>query len=374
MLERNVQPADRDQLRTNEWRGQPLPARFGELVSGYDQEFKLLRAAAHAEVPCDWGLDLTEGPELLLPHLAQAKAAAVTARLRVMWDLQNGRQAEARDDLLATLALARNISRDGTLISVLVEIAMENIVVSTVAENFHQFSPETLKQLEDGFAAAPARGTAAQAVATGERSFYDWFMRKAKEAQKKHPGDEAAAMADIQAIYQNAMGPSEGSSNTVEKAPAVAAGSVDAYIKLLDAMPPMYDRVAAILSLPRAEYEAQIGPFMAEIRNSPNPMIANLFPAFEKCRPKEFDILSELAMLHAAVEYKVNGEAAFNAVMDPAGDGPFVMERFVFKGVDRGFKLKSSYAGRGFPEVMIFVEKDGEPFLVYGKRAGEAAP
>ena len=44
-------------------------------------------------------------------------------------------------------------------------------------------------------------------------------------------------------------------------------------------------------------------------------------------------------------------------------------QRFVFQGVDRGFELKSAYAGRGYPEAMIFVEKDGPPFYVDGDRS-----
>src|ERR1700722_4954637 len=70
MMAQNVQLSIRDRLNTNEWRGQPLPAKFEELVSAYDQQFRLIRAAAHAETNCDRGLDLSEGPELLLPHLA----------------------------------------------------------------------------------------------------------------------------------------------------------------------------------------------------------------------------------------------------------------------------------------------------------------
>ena len=214
MLAQNVPQAARDQLFTNDWQGQQIPAKIGELLSGYDHSFRLMRTAAKAEMPCDWGLDLSEGPELLLPHLAQAKMMSRIARLRVMWDLQNGRPAEARDDLLATLTLARSIPHDGTLISVLVQIAMEHILISTVAENFYQFPPETLKQLEDGFAAAPARGSAAQAVTTGEHSFLDWFLRKVREAQKQHPDDESAVMASIRATFQNVLASGDGGSQS----------------------------------------------------------------------------------------------------------------------------------------------------------------
>jgi hypothetical protein len=68
----------------------------------------------------------------------------------------------------------------------------------------------------------------------------------------------------------------------------------------------------------------------------------------------------------------LHGEPGLQSVTDPYGSGPFALRRFVFGGVDRGFELKSAYAGRGFPEVLIFVEKDGPPFQVNGKNAGKA--
>ena len=89
---------------------------------------------------------------------------------------------------------------------------------------------------------------------------------------------------------------------------------------------------------------------------------------------KEFGSLIAQQMVRAAVEYKLHGEAAFNNVSDPCGQGPFGFERFTFKGVDRGFQLKSAYTGRGFPEIVIFVEKDGPPFQVNGNKAGRPVP
>jgi hypothetical protein len=120
------------------------------------------------------------------------------------------------------------------------------------------------------------------------------------------------------------------------------------------------------------EYEGQMKQFSAEVQNSPNPFVTLMFPALEKCRPKEFAVLAQLAMVRAAVEYKLSGEAGLKNVTDPCGHGPFVFERFVFEGADRGFKLKSAYPGREYPEVLIFVEKEGPPFQVIGKNAGQA--
>src|SRR5207247_5457799 len=159
--------------------------RFGELLARYDNQFKLVRQAAQATVPCDWGIDLSPGPATLLPHLARCKAMAQAARLRAMWSLQNGQQAEARDDLLAAFALGRNSARDGVLIAALVQIAVENIVCATVAENWHQFTPEILKQLADGFAAAPPRVTMAACIPMEKSSFPGWLGDKILALQKE---------------------------------------------------------------------------------------------------------------------------------------------------------------------------------------------
>ena len=59
------------------------------------------------------------------------------------------------------------------------------------------------------------------------------------------------------------------------------------------------------------------------------------------------------------------------SVKDPCGTGPFGYERFVFEGVDRGFKLTSAYASLAYPNVQIFVQKDGPPFRSTGKLAGQ---
>ncbi len=378
LLAPNLSEMDRDYLFTKEWRGQKLPERFGELVSQYDNQFKLVRHAAQATVPCDWGIDISQGPYTLLPHLARNKAIAQAARVRVMWELQQGRPGDARDDLLAALALARNCSRDRTLIAALVQIAMENILCSVVAENFYRFSPEMLKQLADGFEAAPARGTVAACIPTEKAFVHDWLLAKIHDLQKEHPGNEAKVMAGIHDLITGFAGAGDeqskqGQPQLWEKLTRAAAGgsTSEGIIKLVGEMEPLYRRLALITALPTVEYEHQMRGFSAEIQKSENPLVVEMFPAVEKCRPKEFAILAKLAMVQAAVEYKLKGEAGLKGVTDPCGQGPFAIERFEFQGVDRGFALKSAYAARGFQEVLIFVEKDGPPFFIDGQRAGQ---
>src|SRR5438093_2977248 len=348
----NLPQAERDYLFTNDWRGQKLPGRFGELLSGYDNQFRLVRQAAQATVPCDWGIDMSPGPATLLPHLARTKAIAQVARLRAMWDLQQGRPTAARDDLLAAFALGRNSARDGVLISALVQIAVENIVCSTVAENFYQFSPEILKQLADGFAAAPPRGTMAACIPIEKSSFLDWLVDKILELQTENRGNDAKVMAGIRELLASFDGTGEGQTRQEqpslwEQVTKAAGGTSERVLRLLREEEALYQRLAVIMALPQSEYEAQAKQFSAEIQKSTNPFVSLSFPAFEKPRQQEFAILVELAMVQAAVEYKLHGEPGLKTVTDPGGQVSFAFKRFFFEGVDRGFELKSAYAGRG---------------------------
>jgi hypothetical protein len=195
VVDSGLSEADRSYLLTQEWRGQKLPERFGELVARYDNQFRLVCQAAQATVACDWGVDMSAGPYTLLGHLSRCRAIAQVARVRAMWDLQQGRPTDARGDLLAAFALGRNAAQDGTMISALVQIAVEGIVCATMAENLYRFSPETLKQMADGFAAAPPRLTMAASLPSEKALFPDWFAGRILELQKAHPGDDAKVMA-----------------------------------------------------------------------------------------------------------------------------------------------------------------------------------
>ena len=370
----NLPETDHQELFVREWRGQPLDKRFGELVCRYDVEFRFLREAARAEVACDWGIDLTEGPDALLPGLARAKAAAQVTRFRVMWHLKNGRQAEARDDLLAAFTLGRNVSRDGVLVSALVQMAMENIIESVVAENFFQWQPETLQQIVNGLNAAPARGTIARCIPAERQSFHDWLLRKVQELQQESSGNGARTVERLSELFARVGGEAEPDKEFAAQVIKAGGGTADGVLMLIRELSPLYDKVTVLMNLPHGPFEEQLAQFMAEVDQNPNPLVPKLFKVFARCRTKEFAAVIKQAMVRAGVEYKLRGEAGLKSVTDPCGDGPFAVRRFVFEGEDRGFELRSAYDGLGYPALLIFVEKNGTPFMIDGKNAGKRFP
>ena len=183
-------------------------------------------------------------------------------------------------------------------------------------------------------------------------------------------------MAGTRELLVGFEGTDEGQPNQTqphfwEQVTKAAGGTSEGVVKLLRDEELLYERLAAIMALPQPEYDGQAKQFSAEIQKSTNHFVSLTFPAFEKARQKEFAILVELDMVRAAVEHKLHGQPGLRSVTDPCGQGPFAFERFVFDGADRGFQLKSAYIGLGFPEVLIFVEKDGPPFRVNWKNAGQ---
>jgi hypothetical protein len=398
-----VSEADHDFIWTNEWQGVQLPDRFGKIVGGYDNEFKLLRAAGRSTAACDWGLDWSSGPETLLPYLGRTKAVVLTARFRALWNLQKGRPADAREDLVAAFVLGRNVTRDGTLISTLVQQAMEMITCRHVAELFGRFSRDELEQLLAGLEAAPARRTVAECALTESALFRSWSLLKIQEMQQANPGNDAQVMAGIREMLANALEvqpeiqdaqPGQARmSGSVQVAVAgsmrhdpsatgdwwarlsqAAGGTSAGIVQLIRNSGPFEQKLAAVLSLPTGEFNPQMVQLKADLQQSPNPLPSLLLPPWEHVRTREFRALANLAMLRAAIEFELHGQAAMESVKDPWAKGRFAFERFVFQGADRGFKLTSAYPGNPWPESVIFVEKEGPPFYVDGRNAGQPRP
>jgi hypothetical protein len=399
----NLPEADFDYLWTKEWQGQKLPEQFGELMARYDDEFRLVRQAARATVPCDWGIDVSEGPNTLLPHLSRTKAVVLAAKFRALWELQHGRQADAREDLVAAFVLGRNVTRDGTLISTLVQRAMEAIECRTVAEVFGQFSPENLQQLQAGLESAPARRTVADCARTENTFLQTWMLGGIQGLRQANPGDDAKVMAGIHELFANILDlrqrfedPQPGqvrmtgstrqvqagmahddnseSGNWWERLTQAAGGTSEGVVKLVRELDAFHQQLALALALPHGEYEGRLEQLKADCQRSTNPLPSLLFPIWERVRGGDLMALMNLAMVRAAVEYKLHGPAGLQGVTDPWGQGPFEFKRFVFQGVDRGFELKSACRLNGWPEVLIFVEKEGPPFYVNGRIAGQARP
>jgi hypothetical protein len=360
-----------------DWTGGAWPNQFDDharqLLKQYDNSFKGLHRARFAKVPCDWGYDLTDGPEVLLPGLAPAKRLAQAARLRASVALNANNFKAALDDLQSALVLGRNLSRDRILISALVQFAIESILSSVAMENYYRLSADELDEIVVAFTSAPSRGTIADTIPTEDNAFYPYILRSV-ERIIADSNDDTELFWEKFAAFWDPLATDPESNKGPEPSAAVvrevAQSKTDQLMKLLNEMPTWYAETARIMRLPYAKYKIEGPVFFGRVAESPNPFIQQFFRVFRNVRPKEFAVVVRMEMLRAAAAYKRGGMDALKTVSDPLTGEPFEFARITFDAQDRGFELKSKEPFRDFPEVMIFVEKPGKQFRLDGKKAG----
>lgn len=153
---------------------QPILARYTTALS------EMYRAGTVK--PCDWNLDINAGPGLLLPHLQKARDLARAATLRAGARFENGQVDEAIDDVFATVTMGRAGDANPTLISMLVDYAIERLATDALAQNLNKLDPAQLDRVADMLASLPAAATIDECMRWEERIFVDWFDQKIKAA------------------------------------------------------------------------------------------------------------------------------------------------------------------------------------------------
>jgi hypothetical protein len=97
---------------------------------------------------------------------------------------------------LAAFVLGRNVSRDGTLISGLVQVAIERIVLGYLVQQWPDFSTEAIGAFFAEIDNAPPRGTMAESMETERLALYGWLLRQIQQLQEKYSGNEPKALEE----------------------------------------------------------------------------------------------------------------------------------------------------------------------------------
>jgi hypothetical protein len=351
------------------FRQAPLDNEYEALVHRYDVAMRLIAKAANLKNRrCDWGIDLEDGPDTFLPHLARAKTLTKAAQMRARFFLDRKSETQVISDLDGAFVLGRHLATDGILISALVQIAIESIVVQTVAENFYQFSDRGLVTLLAAFDAAPSRQTIAQALGYGERTLVAWYAKKIKEIQVGHEKD-ATALAEVRELLAKKTAETK-DYRRADQFIKAAGGTIEGLITLARATDPLYDDLERIAKLDYNHFIRVNQEFFKKIETSPNPFVMIFFPALKKPQEKEFLVRSRIEKVRAAVHYRLHDERALGAIRDPMGGVAFRLRPFHFDGQHRGFEIASTHPADS-PDRMIFIEKPGQPIQVIGIHAGE---
>jgi hypothetical protein len=322
-LDEKTQPADIQAM--------PLDDKAKALLASADYALEQMHYGA-ALPRCVWAPSMDEdGVRTRLPYLQGARNLTALAVLRIRLRFDEGKKADAVDDAVDALTLGRHASTDGTLISVLVGIAIDQTVTDALAEHLPDLDKAALKQLAVRLEALPPRGTAALAMLSAEEhGGLDWFIRQVKQAKDKDQ------LLDLLAEVSD--GPSAAAKRDAGKTLLEACGgTAEGVLKYAEKSRPLYELVAKKMELPPDQFDEEVGAVVkGEAKD--NPIFKLLFPAVSRVRRAEARLQARQALRKAALAILIDGPDAAKTQRDPFGDGPFEYAPF-----DGGFELKSKF-------------------------------
>ncbi len=318
-----------DKFWSTDVQAMPLDAKTKELVASAAYALEQMHYGA-ALPRCTWAISLEEdGIRTLLPECQAARNLTALARLRMRLRFDEGKTAEAVDDAIDALTLGRHSSRDGTLIAVLVGIAIDAGVTDTLAADLPKLDKAALKKLAARLEALPPDYTAADAIRIGEeRAGLDWFIRQVKETTDK---DKLITLLEELCVSEGG-GSKAGAKAFLEE----CGGTAEGVVKYAEQTRPLYLASAQALALPPGEFEKAWDALNKKAAG--NPVSHLLFPAVNHVRQAEDRFNVRRALRKAALAILIDGPGAAKSQRDPFGEGPFEYLPF-----DGGFELRSKF-------------------------------
>lgn len=309
----------------------PLDARAHRLALESTYALRMMHYGA-ALPRCAWGIVEEEGIEAHLPHAQAARVMSSLACLRARIHLEEGRKAEAVDDLVAATILGRQVSRDGILIAMLIGDAIERRTGDMIALILPELDAGTIRGLKARLDALPPGGRLAAAMKLEERFIVDWLVRKIKGAKDRE------ALLTFLGQISNMSQPRERTSSPMERGRDFldhCGGTVDGALKMAEELRTGFALMAPKLELPP---EQLVKEFDREMRErSANPFFT-LFPGLDMVRMAQARADARRALLSAAIAVQLEGRAALEDHPDPIIGGPF--EYAPFEG---GFELRTRW-------------------------------
>jgi hypothetical protein len=308
----------------------PLDAQARQFVTRAAYSLQMLHRGA-AQPRCDWGLSWEEqGIDVRLPQGNGARALANLAFLRARLRFDEGHNADAIDDIVAAMTLARHSSRDTINIMLLVGYAIEHRAIEALAQSLPRLDAATIRALKKRLDALPPSTTAAAALKVEEQFALEWFVRKVKEA--KDAKSLIALLGQCTDSDIKARDSAERGRIFLEKCGGTAAGVLAAAGEVRAS----YALMAKKLDLPLEQFARE---YDQEVKKRAGNMVFRvLFPAIDRVRLLQLRADLRRALLSAALAVQLDGKDALKKHPDPVVGGSF--EHIAFKG---GFELRSKW-------------------------------
>jgi hypothetical protein len=336
---------------------EPLPAGVKELAERSGAALAALDFAARIE-NCDWQLDITQGPMLVMPHLQKARELARQSGLRARYRLSQGESAGAVADIQALLRLSRAVAKDQILISMLVGIAIEGEATYLAAAYLPQLSEKEREQLLEVWRRPAAKSTLVDALRMEKKVFGGWLTA---QLEKVTGGKQADESVDVLlflgelAARERGAAPNQAPESVSKVSVEVAREAIEDYLAACD-------QLIRIGGLDFAQRRVELAKFEQELREEKEEILQakdvekglrrqlslNLLPSISAISETEEAWLARGKLFEVGLKGIGGGEAGIAAAAKEMG----IKVDYVAK--EDGFELSTPLTKEGRVEKLSF--------------------
>jgi hypothetical protein len=338
--------ADAETKKLGEVLTTPLDDLARKILADAHYSLQMMHYGA-AQPRCDWGMCNQEGIFTRLPQADAARVMGSLVCLRARMRFQAGQSAEALDDIVAGMTLSRHCSLTGTNIMLLSGYAIEHRMIDVLALHIPKLDPKIIPELKKRIAAVPAGLSLADALATEEKYFLDWFIRVVKKAK-----DKESLLAALAFVENEPEGKPGGSGEKTRAFIEECGGSPEGVLRRAEETRASYREVAKMLTLPMDQFEKEFD--LEAKKRADNAVFKVFFPAIVNVRQAHARMEARRALLTAALAVRQDGPDALKNNPDPVVGGVFDYAPF-----DGGFELSSKLKSRDGKPVTLTVGHRG---------------
>jgi hypothetical protein len=339
---------DAEQAKIHEYLTSPLDDQAREIVARAEYALTMLHQGA-AQRRCDWGVSPEQGIYVRFPQAPASRVLAALACLRARMRFEEGKGAQAVDDIVAALTLGRHVPLAGTNLMLLVGFAIEHLAIETLAHDLPKLDAGLIKSLTTRLDALPAGMNTAMSTETEETFFLDWFIRMAKGAK-----DKETLVTALDFVNLEPEGKPRGSVNKARAFIEECGGTPEDVLRFAEETRASYKRTVKMLSQPLDQFEKE---FESEgAKHSANPVYKFFFPAVVNVRRAQARIEARRALLMTALAVQLDGRDALKDHPDPIVGGPF---EYVL--IPDGFELRSKFKARDNKPITLTVGRQKTP-------------